>query len=229
LSNVVCVTTTDNFEPDEITTLSAATGDSTGEIVIEWTATGDDSDVGVASYYEIAYSQSPINEGNWDAAPKWPDPPIPLPAGMQQSCTLSGLQPGMRYYIAIKAVDEGSNKSGMSNPVEEEAKIEIVVDADDDPEELPSKFSLGQNYPNPFNPSTTIEYSLAQEDNVSLEVFNILGQHIVTLVDDILPAGEYQAIWNGVDKNGIPVSSGIYLYRIRAGMYIENKKMILMK
>jgi flagellar hook assembly protein FlgD len=97
------------------------------------------------------------------------------------------------------------------------------------PEELPSKFSLGQNYPNPFNPSTTIEYSLAQEDNVSLEVFNILGQHIVTLVDDILPAGEYQAIWNGVDKNGIPVSSGIYLYRIRAGMYIENKKMILMK
>jgi hypothetical protein len=88
---------------------------------------------------------------------------------------------------------------------------------------------LHQNYPNPFNPTTTINYSLKENSKVSLKIYNIKGQKIKTLVNDVLPAGEYSAIWNGRDSNGNQVSSGIYFYKLKAGDFQKVKKMILLK
>lgn len=89
---------------------------------------------------------------------------------------------------------------------------------------VPAEFSLAQNYPNPFNPNTRIEYKLAIREYVRLNVYNMLGQEVATLVDGVRDAGTYNAEWNA---SGVP--SGIYWYRIDAGNFSETRKMILMK
>lgn len=94
---------------------------------------------------------------------------------------------------------------------------------------LPTDFALAQNYPNPFNPSTTIGYAVPVTSDVTVEVFNILGQRVKALVDAMQPAGRHQITWDGTDSNGNRVSSGVYFYRITAGEFTESKKMLLLK
>jgi hypothetical protein len=93
----------------------------------------------------------------------------------------------------------------------------------------PSTFHLAQNYPNPFNPATTILYTLSQRSHVELTIYNIVGQEIVTLVSSDLPAGDHSAVWRGRDSHGSPVSSGVYLYRLKAGDFVSTRKMLLLK
>ncbi len=89
---------------------------------------------------------------------------------------------------------------------------------------------LNGNYPNPFNPETTISFSVAQTSSlVNLEIYNLKGQNIKTLVNEILPAGSHSVIWNGTDDMGKSVASGVYLYKMKTGNYTSTKKMILMK
>ena len=88
---------------------------------------------------------------------------------------------------------------------------------------------LDSNYPNPFNPSTTIRYSLKEAGPVSIEIYNIKGQLVRTLVQDVKEAGNHTVIWNGLDKNNSSVSSGIYFYKMNAGKYSSTKKLIMMK
>ncbi len=85
------------------------------------------------------------------------------------------------------------------------------------------------NYPNPFNPTTMIRFTLPEAGPTSLEIFNIRGQKVVTLVDDILPAGVNSFEWNSSDQNGSPVSSGVYLYRLTFAEVTATKKMILVR
>ena len=88
---------------------------------------------------------------------------------------------------------------------------------------------LNQNYPNPFNPETTIEYQLPENSFVLVKVSNILGQEIKTLVNENKPAGNHFIKWDGTDNSGNKVSSGIYVYKIKAGNFIDIKKMVLLK
>ena len=94
---------------------------------------------------------------------------------------------------------------------------------------LPVIFKLAQNSPNPFNPDTRIEFNLPRSGWVDLEVFNVLGQKVATLVDMFRPSGEYQVVWDGTGLNGSPLATGIYLYRLRCGTFTESKKMILLR
>jgi hypothetical protein len=94
---------------------------------------------------------------------------------------------------------------------------------------LPTEFELSQNYPNPFNPATTVTYSVPKREYVDLRVYNILGQQVITLVNEYQAAGIHSIVWVGKDQNGKAVATGIYFYRIRAGDYIETKKMMLLK
>jgi predicted small secreted protein len=95
--------------------------------------------------------------------------------------------------------------------------------------EVPKEYAVYQNYPNPFNPSTTIYYELPISDEVRLEVYNLLGQLVRTLVNGHQEAGRHQAVWDGNNDMGSPVASGIYIYRFRTGNYSRLFKMILMK
>ncbi len=85
------------------------------------------------------------------------------------------------------------------------------------------------NYPNPFNPSTTIRFSLKEDSDVILEIFNIKGQRVKTLVRERLKKGEHGLQWNGDDDRGEPVSSGVYLYRMQAGKHAVMQKMLMIK
>jgi predicted small secreted protein len=95
--------------------------------------------------------------------------------------------------------------------------------------DVPREYAVYQNYPNPFNPSTTIYYELPNSGEVNLEVYNLLGQRVRTMVNDHQEAGRHQVIWDGNNDTGSPVASGIYIYRFRTGNYSRIFKMILMK
>gem|GEM_PF-1145063 len=90
--------------------------------------------------------------------------------------------------------------------------------------ELPSRFSVSQNYPNPFNPSTMIEYSLPQEQPVTVKVFSLLGQEVATLVSTVQPAGTYRVTFDASS-----LTSGMYVYQVRAGALMESRRMMLVK
>ncbi len=95
----------------------------------------------------------------------------------------------------------------------------------------PREFALHQNFPNPFNPDTTINYDLAESADVTLQIYNVLGQVVRTLVaSEAQNAGRYQIRWNGMDDRGVPVSSGIYFYQISAdGKFSDVRKLMLLK
>ena len=105
-----------------------------------------------------------------------------------------------------------------------------VVGVDNEIVQLPKEFTLDQNYPNPFNPSTKISYALPTESRVKIQIFNVLGEVVTTIVDQVIVAGSHTIEWNASN-----LSSGVYLYRISAEsvsdskQYNAVKKMILMK
>ncbi len=88
---------------------------------------------------------------------------------------------------------------------------------------------LEQNIPNPFNPSTRIEYEVAEDQFVSLEVFDVRGQRVKVLVNEPKTAGSHHVMWEGRDENGRKAASGVYFYRFQAGQYRELKRMLLLK
>lgn len=94
---------------------------------------------------------------------------------------------------------------------------------------VPATFTLDQNYPNPFNPSTTIQFTLNVQSSIVVQVFNMLGQEVNTLVSQTLTPGTYQFVWDGRDASGQSVASGMYLYQLRAGSQVQSRKMILVK
>ncbi len=94
---------------------------------------------------------------------------------------------------------------------------------------MPTEFDLKQNYPNPFNPTTRIAFAVPRQGHVRLDVFNLLGQKVRTLVDEDLPAGNHSVEFDGTDNYGSPVASGIYFYRITTADDTDSKKMLLLK
>ncbi|MBT4576232.1 MAG: T9SS type A sorting domain-containing protein, partial [Candidatus Cloacimonetes bacterium] len=96
--------------------------------------------------------------------------------------------------------------------------------------QIPLANLLKGNYPNPFNPETTVYFSVeATSSLVNIEVYNLKGQKIKTLVSEQLSSGSHSAVWNGKDDLGKSVASAVYLYKMRTGNYTSTKKMILMK
>jgi len=96
-------------------------------------------------------------------------------------------------------------------------------------EVTPLVTSLKGNYPNPFNPETTISYSVKDNSPVSIDIFNVKGQKVRRLVNEVKNAGNHTVIWNGTDDNGRAVSSGVYYFKMNAGKFSSTKKMIMMK
>lgn len=105
----------------------------------------------------------------------------------------------------------------------------IALDSRTPTAALPTEFALSQNVPNPFNPSTIVEFALPKDAQVNLSVYNVLGQHVKTLVNDLQRAGRQTVTWDGTDNGGVSVASGVYFYKIRAGDFSDTKKMLLLK
>ncbi len=148
-----------------------------------------------------------------------------LPAGVYEiEATAAGYEDAA--FAAAVPVSEGQDAENINLTM----TIDNVTGVEDDGGALPEKFALFQNYPNPFNPQTTIKYQLAQPAEVTLKIFNVLGQQVRTLVNKQQPAGTYSVQWDGADDLGRQVASGIYIFQISAGdAFKVSKRMLLLK
>jgi len=94
---------------------------------------------------------------------------------------------------------------------------------------IPDEFFLAQNYPNPFNSTTRINYGLSEDVHVMIKIYDVLGREVITLVNEPMKAGYYTSIWFGRSGYDVPVSSGLYFYRIQAGRFVKTQKMTVLK
>ena len=102
------------------------------------------------------------------------------------------------------------------------------VNIDNDNSQVTSFLAI-RCYPNPFNPTTTISFSLQNNSNAELSIYNIKGQKVKQLLSDKLSSGKHSVVWDGRDENNQPVGSGIYFYKLKAGDFQKVRKMILLK
>ena len=140
-------------------------------------------------------------------------PAAPAPWEFTHTFTTVGLHP---YYCEPHG---GPGGTGMAAVVIVHNPVSV---SDDDL--IADKFELLQNYPNPFNPATKIEYRISDQSFVSLKVYNILGDEVATLVNEEKPEGMYEVTFDAFN-----LSSGMYLYKLQAGSFVEMKKMILLR
>ncbi|MCL2065330.1 MAG: T9SS type A sorting domain-containing protein [Candidatus Cloacimonetes bacterium] len=131
------------------------------------------------------------------------------------------------YHVtSIFSIEDDEYESDMSN-------IVVVFTEDDitssEEEYIPHITELQGNFPNPFNPETTIVFTLHNPSYVSIEIYNIKGQKVHTLVNANMKPGKYSSIWNGTDDNGRNLSSGVYFYKMQTDEYTSVKRMLLMK
>lgn len=108
-------------------------------------------------------------------------------------------------------------------------QLDVTVGRQSSSASLPKEFRLNQNFPNPFNPTTEICFSLPSATDVTLDIYNISGRKVATLVDGYLQAGEHSVTWNGRFSDGMQVASGVYFYRIETDQFSDSKKMLLLK
>lgn len=178
---------------------------------------------------------------------------VPVVPGPEFALALPGLQIGHSYFVDFYA-DHNKNGTYDAPPTDHAWHVSVenvagntianfshntnftdiqfptgvrLVGADNG--DIPRAFALHQNYPNPFNPETVINFDIHEPTNVKLTVFNTLGQHVKTLVDQSMAPGAFQAVWNGLNELNEPVNSGMYLYVIEANGLRETRRMLLLK
>ena len=110
----------------------------------------------------------------------------------------------------------------------------LTVGVEDEETPIATSFRLEQNYPNPFNPSTKIKFTIPSVGtqravSVQLKVYDVLGNELATLVNEVLPAGEYEVEFSVGRDSSPDISSGVYFYQLKSGSFIQSKKMILIK
>ncbi|MDG5766203.1 CotH kinase family protein [Balneolales bacterium ANBcel1] len=147
--------------------------------------------------------------------------PITLPEQLENRGYVQLL---WRYYFTGQRLDDDSGARDQLSVRNIVVEAGNVVSTGEEPPDLPASYALGQNYPNPFNPSTSIRFDLPESGEVRLEVYDLTGRRITTLVEGIRQAGTHHVHWDATGH-----ASGIYLYRLEAGNHTETRKMTLIK
>ena len=150
-----------------------------------------------------------------------------LPYGVLASAALAYGVPEMTWSWDVWAWDGFEATPSSSGPRDLHVDISDMLGIDG--ENLPTEFALHNNYPNPFNPVTNILYDIPEVSDVTLEIYNVMGQRVRTLVEGSHEPGRYQITWNATNDFGQGLSSGMYIYRIQAGDFVSVKKLVLMK
>jgi hypothetical protein len=197
--------------PVQISSLSAAFNQSGTRVLLRWTTLSEVNNLG----FEVQSGTSQSGEFHTIAGGFVPGHGTTL-TPQQYSWTDMSASSGACWYRLIQRDLDGS-----SHPTE---AIRATVPTSVRENQVPAEFSLIQNYPNPFNPSTTIRYGLAREVDVTLEVFNTLGQRVAVLVNEKQAAGYHEAQFNA---SGL--ASGAYFYTIKAGAYFATRSLVVLK
>ena len=163
--------------------------------------------------------------GGTTAAPTTPVDSIN--STIDTTTNISGLTNGTTYYFQVTAVDTNYNESNFSNEVG--ATPSAPVSITNRNLGIPAEFALHQNYPNPFNPTTTIQFDLPMTTDIHIVVYDLLSREVVRLVDRRLEAGYHQMVWNGRDRSGRELPTGMYIARMVTPAYAKSIKMVLLK
>ena len=148
------------------------------------------------------------------------------PTGELFLCDRTPLDPGVRVYDALSGAEIMSGPIDVGLPPSD---LTFNVDVPTGVGTPTPVASLGQNYPNPFNPSTTIPFNVERSTHVVLEIYDVTGARVAVLVDEVRPAGDHEARWNGRSAGSRPSPSGVYFVRLRAGDFVEYRKLVLLK
>ncbi|MBN4056233.1 S8 family serine peptidase [Rhodothermus sp. AH-315-K08] len=135
----------------------------------------------------------------------------------------------LRYYNEVLTDGQSTTLESEFEADYETSSTQSLTSLSDNEPVVPASFELGQNYPNPFNPTTTISFTIPTEAPVRIEVYDVLGRLVRTLLNTTQAAGSHTVTWDGRDVSGTPVSSGTYLYRITAGGLAQTRAMLLLK
>ncbi|MCH8012475.1 MAG: carboxypeptidase regulatory-like domain-containing protein [Candidatus Marinimicrobia bacterium] len=197
----------DNLEPSEPGGLLASV--STAEVVLQWLPNPEED----LDYYTIYRG---TNSGF--------EPAEPFSHTIDTVFVDSEIESDVTYFYVVTATDFNGNESNYSVEVGGSLGIYEIG-------QIPTRFELAQNYPNPFNPSTTIQFDLPNNGTVLLSIYNLLGKEINTVVNREFQAGRYRFEWDGTNKAGKLVPSGVYFYRISVdgNEYVETRKMMLLR
>ncbi|HEX2982363.1 MAG TPA: T9SS type A sorting domain-containing protein [Ignavibacteriales bacterium] len=133
----------------------------------------------------------------------------------------SGAESTIEALLTLQAIESVPYAAQQFNSI-----IEIATDGGMN---TPENFALSNNYPNPFNPSTTIEYQVSRPSHISISIYNVLGENVITLINAYHNAGSYRVLWDGKNESGANVSSGIYFYKMTLENRSLTKNMILLK
>lgn len=187
------------------------------------------------TYYSL---QATIKTIGWDDADTYPitfgveglgDTPVTVNInGFTEYTTvyLEGEAANAEGYLVL----DGSNTLGHNDVwIDNLRFFDDVVLTDKEIENMPRTYALHNAYPNPFNPVTNINYEIPENAHVVLSVYNMMGQHVIDLVNEELEAGYYKQQWNGLNKMGTPVASGVYLYRMTTPNFTNTQKVLFLK
>ncbi|MCD4731567.1 MAG: T9SS type A sorting domain-containing protein [Bacteroidales bacterium] len=163
-----------------------------------------------------------------------------LPVDNSEAVLYEAVSNANGYYAAIRHAGSNSKTAYFPLLLETSSNLTAVLDStfnwfavsvgiDDGNPTVPDVYALEQNHPNPFNPVTTINFSIAKSAKVELVVYNTLGQKVITLLNEDRTSGLYSVVWNGLNKAGHKVASGIYYYELKSGDFCSIKKMLLVK
>ena len=201
------------------TNLTATPGD--GKLLLRWkepTQTGGFD----LTFYDLQYQRTTSNS--------WISVAIRIPANHPiKTYSIGGLQNDVAHNVRVRVhnlnpdpeLSVSAWTTATATPTEDAAAKQVASVA--------ASFELASAYPNPFNPSTTIGYALPQAADVRLDIYNVMGQRVRTLVAAHQPAGYYAVEWKATDDSGHTLSSGVYFYRLQAGAFRATKRMLLMR
>ncbi|HOD66269.1 MAG TPA: M6 family metalloprotease domain-containing protein [candidate division Zixibacteria bacterium] len=203
-----------------------ATADNTDNTQEWWPGAG----MNPAEHYRVALEQA---DGLWELEKRldYGDAGDPFPGALDRRVFDATTTPNSDSYLAGTSFTKVDNISPSAAVMTADLIVGLAADVDsgDDNPTLPAAFELAQNYPNPFNPSTTISFELSGPMHVTLEIFNIVGQRVRTLMDGPAEAGRTERTWDGCDEAGRTAASGLYLYRLTTGSGSRARKMLLLK
>jgi hypothetical protein len=165
--------------------------------------------------YKIYYSAGSTNLDGTEAN----EGPSPVSVSTIDTIYLTGLTGGVTYRFALSAIDLSNNESILSDTVSGR-----TTGVSQRSSTIPSSYALEQNYPNPFNPSTSIQFDLPRTGFTTLKIYNLLGQEIATLLNEVKPSGSYTVQWNALN-----MTSGMYFYKLTSGEFSQVKKMQFIK